>query len=211
MNYSILILIFYSALMSLSAGEKDREFLVSSIGDWTNSDLFYETPKGKMQKLALQNMGYSKAYPFTNSDIKVYHKEESGEYRAVLSLTVDKTYKKPFIVFFGGKTKIEYQVFDVDRSVFDYGGLRVYNGTNRKISVKLDEKVETVTENTFTSFEAINSDKKTAWFRVEEKDKLAFSSMIMRRKTKRMFMFVTESTDTNGRSKISISSLVDFL
>ena len=204
-------LIFLLAFLVTGVNAKERSFVVASLGAWKSDPLYVMGSMEKKIELNLKDMSYSSSYGFKGNEI-VFYTKEGEEFSPLFTVQVADDIAKPFILFSSRDESVNHRVFDISPKAFPFGSLKVHNGTKTKIGLHLNEN-EKVIEGDGVEVYPIEKDSEEAeWLKIRQIDtnKPLLSLMVMRRKTKRVFMFAFEESQKDGETKVKFRTLADF-
>lgn len=212
---------------SLAQETKEKPAMVRFTvwGDWTDKDLYIKRPGASSKpdegyiKLDLLNLGYSTAVPFLRSSplelCNQLEKDGKTLWQPLITVTIPAGVREPLVMIFpDGKGGARFSVFDLDSSVFPYGGYQLVNLSKLPILAKLDEAVIRIEPGASGHFKGSGKTQQNVWLRLaaeyaDKNAKVIYSSMMRNRDDKRMFMFF-HSTDDSPDTPVSVRTLVDF-
>ena len=203
----------------LSPAAKKTTFRVCCLGDWKKGDIYAKTGKKDnkpvYEKLDILDMGYSADIPYIRAKpIKLYKltDDEENPYQEVLNIVIPQGIKTPLILLVPIKDKLQHRVYDINPTVFPYGSFKMVNFSKMSLKVGIDDDIRPLSPSASLLYAPLADKKKSAWLRIAglKTKKTIFTSMIMRRKAKRVIIFIINSVGTDGSQSIKTRMLVDF-
>lgn len=220
------ITLVYSFLTCLAAAQAEKpgkSFHIACWSEWDKEPVYIEkvqkgSSKKEMVEVGIHNMSYSSPYGYVpGKPINLYKKTGDTEnpYQIVKSIVIPSGVKSPLVMMVKGKTKWNYQVYDIHPSVFPYGSYKMVNFTPKEVYAKMGEKKlrlkpkqsQSVILSTKNAGKAVHCQ---SWHSEKGKMTRVYSNMFMNRPTKRLFLFFYSTTDSRGKPTVKTKSLVDF-
>ncbi|BDS08391.1 hypothetical protein NT6N_34310 [Oceaniferula spumae] len=202
-----------------TGAEGTRLFRVTSFGAWKGGELFIKRPKDvegqSLIKVDLFDMGYSPPMRYKAAQPILFFKKAENEeipYEEVMKVAIPNSMRQPLILLIPRGDKILSRVFDLDPSKFPYGSCQVVNFAGSDLQVAMDKDSRVLKSNQSQVFAPVREEKQAAWLRVADIDtkQTVFTTMMMRRAKKRMFVFFIDAQDSKGGKTVKTRMLVDF-
>ncbi len=194
-------------------------------GDWQGKDLYIKGPDsssgadGGFIKIDLLDLGYSSGMPYQRTKpielCTPVEKEEETIWQPLITVAIPADIREPLVMIFPKKDgEASHRVFDLNPSVFPYGGYQLVNLTEVRLFAKLDETGLMLGPGESGQFKGNGDSRLNVWLRVaaEGLDKnsyVIYSSMMRNRSDKRMFMFFHRS-DSSPDTPVAVRTLVDY-
>lgn len=199
--------------------EQGPSLRVTCLGEWNGKELYLKLPKPKkgkkMIKVDIMNLGYSASIKFDRSKpVQFFEKtlDDEQPYKSVLKVKIPAKVKQPLILLVPTSKKVLHRVFDIHPSTFPFGSCQVVNFSRKELRIALDKDQRRLKKMKSAMFQPYKGEKKSAWFRIAdaESKKMVFTTMMMRRSSKRVLIFLVEGAYQQGRVEMKTKMLVDF-